>query len=288
MNQRDTYNERMEENNLPDSLRVTPFSTNEDFFAKQEERIRAEIRIGIHIPKLESNGYTVPEGYFEQLKESIFLKESERRLKEQASDLSYQVPQNYFESLADSIRIKTSEINLKKSVVQSGFTVPSDYFSTLENRIILQRSEEFLRKNIPTDGYSTPTGYFQSLSGTIISKTSAHGKNEGLKTIAIDRERSWFSYISAAAVLFLIGFGSYFALKQTPSSDASPNLLTNTSNINLNDVGDEEILGYLAQISEGEELIHLTNFIEKEKTGQDHLDNSIDDEDIKEYLNYML
>ncbi|MFD2553429.1 hypothetical protein [Sphingobacterium tabacisoli] len=288
MNQRDTYNEPMEENNLPDALRVTPFSTNEDFFAKQEELIRAEIKIGIQRSSLESSGYTVPEGYFGQLKESIFLKESEQKLKEQVATLSYQVPENYFESLEDSIRIKISEINLKESVVQSGFTVPTDYFATLENRITAQRSEEFLRSKVTTDGYLTPADYFQSLTGKITSKISADGEDEGVKIIAINRERSLSSYISAAAVLFLIGFGSYFALKQTPSSDATPNLQTSTSKINVSDVSDEEILEYLAQVSEGEELIHLTKFVEQEKTSQDHIDNSIDDEDIKEYLNYML
>ncbi len=288
MNQRDTYNEPMEENNLPDSLRVTPFSTNEDFFAKQEELIRAQIKIGMQSSSLESSGYTVPEGYFGQLEESIFLKESERKLKEQAADLSYQVPENYFENLADSIRVKISEINLKESVVQSGFAVPADYFATLENRITVQGSEEFLKSKVTTDGYSTPADYFQSLAGKITSKTSANGEDEGVKTIAINRERSWYSYISAAAVLFLIGFGSYFALKQTPSSDATPNLQTSTSKINVKDVSDEEILEYLAQVSEGEELIHLTKFVEQEKTNQGPIDNSIDDEDIKEYLNYML
>ncbi|MBL1407954.1 hypothetical protein [Sphingobacterium faecale] len=280
----------MEENHLPNSLRVTPFSTPNDFFTKQKEFILTEVKVRTFQSRAlpASDGYSLQKDYFEQLEESILIKKSEIRIKEQVTS-SADVPQGYFENLEYSIRAQISEIKLKEKVIDSGFSIPIDYFSSLEKDVATKRSEEVLKSKIHSDGYSIPLDYFKSLSDTIKSKTSAYRKDDEVKTIAINRDRNWINFISAAAIAFLIGFGSYFTLKQAPSSNSKAELQTNTTKINLGEVSDEEILEYLAQISEGEELIHLTKFIEQEDTAsQNHIDNTIADEDIKEYLNYML
>ncbi|ERJ60786.1 hypothetical protein [Sphingobacterium paucimobilis] len=290
MRERDIYNEPMEDNNLPDSLRVTPFSTPNDFFIKQKESILTEISVFQSRTLPASDGYSLPKDYFEQLEESILIKKSEIRIKEQAT-FSADVPQGYFENLEHSILAQISEIKLKETIIDDGFAIPTDYFSSLEKDIATKRSEEALKSKVPSDGYSIPTDYFNALSDKINSTSSLYRNDNGTKakTIAINKGRNWINYISAAALLFLIGFGSYFTLKQASLSNSIPRLQTNSTQINLGEVSDEEILEYLAQVSEGEELMHLTKFIEQEDTAnQNHIDNTIADEDIKEYLNYML
>lgn len=288
MKERDTYNEPMGENNLPNSLRVTPFSTAEDFFSKQEELIRAEINIKKRLSSSTSIDYSLPEGYFDQLEESIIIKKSESELKEQVAQLMYEVPQDYFTTLQDSIQAKISEIKLKESVMQSGFTVPTDFFVDQEDMLYARKSEDFLKAAIAEDGYSVPEHYFDVLTSKITQTASALAPdNEGAKVITITRKRRWINYVAAAAGIFLIGFGSYFALKQSPLSDTTSDLHV-VNKVNLNDVSNEEILEYLAQVSEGEELIHLTKFVDQETITQNHIDKTIDDEDIEEYLNYML
>lgn len=311
MKERDTYNEAMEGNGLPDSLRVTPFSIPDDFFSKQQERIRAKM-----------NYYSAPEGDFEQLEEPAWIRQAGNTFREHAAELTYHVPEGYFEMLQDSIQAKISESKLRESITQDGFITPADYFNNQEAIFQVRKIEDNLKSKIPGDGYSTPENYFGTLTDSIQSEIltgrwKQTTKSEGFlvpdnyfqdlflavtdattvrgsdktepKVITISKHKSWLSYASAAAVALVIGFGSYFALRDTSlSSGTAAVALTGTSKIDLHDVSDEEILEYLAQVSDGEELIHLTKYMEPEKTSQTHIDNTIKDEDIKEYLNYML
>ncbi|WP_164108796.1 MULTISPECIES: hypothetical protein [Sphingobacterium] len=260
MKEKDTHNEPIGRNKLPDSLRVTPFSTPENFFGVQQQSIVAQLTIEKCKLNADSTTYPVPDHYFDQLEEQILSKVSESKLKNQTATLDYQVPDGYFETLEHSIQSRLAENKLQDAVSDTGFNVPQDYFESLTDTI--KKATKQLDNENP----------------------------ENTTIISFSERKKWFSYASTAAVVFLIGIGSYFAVQKDATAPAitEPDLQANSAKVNLHDVSNEEILDYLAQVSEGEDLIHLTKFVENETSSQNKIDKRIDDEDIKEYLNYML
>lgn len=283
MNKKDTHNEQTREFLISDSLRVSPFSIPENFFSIQEKSIHAQVRIENLVRSTETTNYTVPEHYFDQLEEQILLKIAESKLKDKIPTLDYEVSDGYFDGLTQSIQAKLVEQKLKESVSETGFDIPSDYFTDQKNALIAKISEGSLKSKVAEDGFIVPTHYFENLANSIQSAVLAP---EQTIIVPIAKKSNWFSYAAAAAVVFIIGIGSYFALQQQtePTSFADVRSVKD----NLRAVSDDEIVDYLAQISEGDELIHLTKMVEEETSTKDQIDKNLDEEEIKEYLNYML
>lgn len=318
MKEKDTYkDENIREDNLPKTLRVTPFSIPENFFGDQQVSILSQINIQVS----DAIEHVVPEWYFESLEDRILSKISSENLKNQVSEPGFIAPDTYFETLENSIFAKISEGKLQDKVAEAGYTIPTDFFSNQENEITIRIAESNLKvnakdtgysvpeqyfenayediivetitmqwkKNIIGDGFNVPDHYFDALTADINRATIAYEDNKHTpRVIPLPKSKDWLNYISAAAVLLIISIGSYFALQEKNVNQAVNIAKTNTTKVDLHDVSDDEILNYLAQVSEDEELIHLTKFVDKEEIDHKHIDKTIDDEDIKEYLNYML
>jgi hypothetical protein len=325
MKENNTYNEELGGKNLPDSLRVNPFAIPNNFFAEQENQILHQIMLESLRDFNENNesnatGATLPEGYFDTLENNIFAKIAEQDLKEKMSDSDFTVPDQYFEQFGQAIEGRIAEDNLKsfsptleyqvpedyfakaeegifakiaaqdlrdKIGENSGFTIPTEYFAQataeIEDRILIEKWSTQFGK----DHFSVPTSYFDQLSDRILAKTVGENQEKG-QVITLPTRTVWKKY-AAAAVAVLVASGAYFGLQNTNSNTQVQQQLA-SSDVNLKNISDEELLSYLAQVSEGEDLIQLAKFasdvVIDDKNTQ--LDSNIDDDEIEDYLNYML
>src|SRR5690606_18512517 len=81
---------------------------------------------------LRANPYRVPDGYFK----SLHLQTIEKCRDRDDIGTSLSVPDGYFEQLTDSITAKIAEQTLKAAVNESGFVVPNGYFNDAEQLLI--------------------------------------------------------------------------------------------------------------------------------------------------------
>ena len=323
MKENNTYNEELGGKNLPDSLRVNPFLTPNNFFQNQAEQIFSSIRMEDFVQKenvSESENATkigVPEGYFDHLSDQIFSKIKIQQLKEQIPSDGFTLPEEYFKQLPLDIESKIAEDNLKSIAAKLDYQVPADYFETSQEQIIAKLAEqslfdqvgkennftvpedyfensiseiesavfiEKLQNTIGKDNFNVPVGYFEQLSESILAKTSVSKKQE-TNILTLPKRTNWKKYSAAAAIVLLLGTASFWGLQRNNLS--SSNQLAN-SDINVENVSDEEILSYLAQVSDGEDLIHLAEYVSDTNEETTQLDSEIENEEIEEYLNYML
>ncbi len=81
-----------------------------------------------------TNPFTVPADYFEtaqeQLRQRIAIGEGEVKSE------GFNVPENYFDTLSGRIFSSVKANDLKQEIKESGFSVPEDYFKGLEEKII--------------------------------------------------------------------------------------------------------------------------------------------------------
>jgi hypothetical protein len=322
MADKNTYNEDLVGSNLPDSLRVTPFVVPDNFFKHQQEAIYNQLCVDLIFSIASEEEPTVPAGYFEGLESNIFARIAEADLKDQIQDSGFEapvdyfsefensiqariaeqqlkasvqhdgfeVPSNYFEELTPSIEARLAEVKLKDQVTTDGFATPMHYFDELEMDIQSKLLTEQLRSKLSTTGFETPSDYFQQMNTRILEKISDESTTDQSPTetpiVQLPRRTSWVKY-AAAAVLLFAGAGSYLALQDSTDVVAT-NEFANVADQNLQHVSDEEILNYLAQVSEDNDLIQLTQFADDPSNGSINLDSQIENEDIEEYLNYLL
>lgn len=244
------------------SAHINPFIVPSDFFEEQERNIQNLIRLENRVSKTSSTGFNVPDDYFEQFEENI----------------------------RSRVREVDFEKKLKTSVVDSGFSTPSVYFNELEDDILVRIKEQELRKKITTEGFTTPKEYFEKVNQKIKEQIQNPTKQEA-PIISFKKKKINWSKFSTAAIILIIGVGtllSYFGI------ESSFNLLSKSpvsvTAVNLHNISDEDIVNYLTQIADNaEELLHLTQIVE-DKTGQSlNLNSEMSrDEDIQEYLKYML
>lgn len=321
MKEKNTYNEALGGNNLPDSLRVNPFTVPENFFDDQARSILSQIDIEKAAKAHDKEPFTVPEGYFETLEDRIFTKIKEADLKDKVPTDGFAVPAAYFDNLTQDIEARIAEEKLKTVVPSLAYKVPENYFDEAENDIYAKIYELKLRDSIgTTDGfavpenyfeesaaaieanihaekwmktlgketpYTVPVGYFEKSADAILAKTIGADKQDTpVRTLPSRRIIAWKKYVAAAAALFLVGVGSYIGLSSL-NKDKEVSTYAHTD-LNLDNVSDEEILNYLAQVSDGADLIQLTQLVSDSNQESIQLDADIEAEDIEEYLNYML
>lgn len=319
MKEKDTYNEDLGNLNLPDSLRVTPFAVPDNFFDLQHQEIANQVKIDTIFNTAEANQYNVPQNYFENLEQSILAKISEAKLKDQIADSGFEVPNGYFQSLSDQISTKIVEEDFKGKITSTGFSTDENYFERLENQIFAKIAESNLKEQVTEDGFEVPAAYFEELEENTFASIQVDSLKETITepgfTVPADYEskltasiqariaeeftikptetpvvhlpkrKSWVAYGSAAAVALFVGIGSYFAIN---SADTTQATTFDNQVVNLDGISDEDIVDYLAQVSDGQDLLHLSSIIE-EKSGEEiHIQSDLDEEDIEEYLNYML
>ena len=319
MKENNTYNEELGGSNLPDSLRVTPFSVPNDFFDIQHAQIISQLKL----INLEGESFDahklISANYFEDLQSAIFSKIAEQDLKDKVVGEGFELPNDYFENLSDNIENRIAEERIKSIAPNLNFEVDSEYFENAEQHLSSRIWSESLRDTIGVDAgfevplnyfdesfnvimssvnleknisspvsqsFDVPSGYFDELTTSVLTKV-AESDNNQVKIITLPRRSNWKKYSAAAAVAMIIGVGSYFGLNNKGSFNSLNNSNASNTELNVENISDEEIISYLAQVSEGDDLIHLSKYASN-NSESDHLDSQIEKKEIEEYLNYML
>lgn len=321
MKENNTYNEELGGKNLPDSLRVNPFAIPNHFFAEQENQILLQMNLESLRDFNDSNvsETTVPEGYFDTLENNIFAKIAEQDLKDKVSESGFAVPDQYFEQFGQFVEGQIAEENLKSFSPTLEYQVPEDYFAKAEESIFAKIMKgDFLDKvgkdsgfTVPAkylaqataeiedrilvekwstkfgkDHFNVPVGYFDQLSDRILANTIGSKDQEKGQVINLPKRTIWKKYAAAASAV-IVGSVAYFGLQNTNSNTQVQQQLA-SSDVNLENISDDEILSYLAQVSEGEDLIQLAKFASDDNDENTALDSDIEDDEIEDYLNYML
>ncbi|TJZ50844.1 hypothetical protein FAZ15_21065 [Sphingobacterium olei] len=321
MKEINTYHDELGGNKLPEALRVNPFAVPPDYFRAQESTILSLVKLE-KLAVQNENG-VIPDGYFEKLQDNILAKVVEQKLKDQVSATGFKVPEHYFEESAYQIQSKLFEETLRSQVITTGFTIPVDYADVAEDTILNRIVEEQLKATVNRDGYEVPADYFETLAQDIISniaveklkakvtetgygvpveyfdrlseKTlmmSAHANSQEnvVKVLTLPTEKGttvtpllsrkrWASYTAAAAVTAIISIGSYFSFNQQDNTASS-------EGISLSGIPDEAIASYLAQVSDANDLVFFSEYLDIPENVE--IGNQVKDNDIEEYLNYML
>lgn len=220
MKEKNTNYQRTEGNDLPESLRVSPFRTPEDYFTKLNQQISSQLNV-------------------------------EKELTDIGSPFS--VPTDYFENLTGQIQQKIFLEELKKEVPAAGFTVPDGYFSSLPLKI-----QEKVKSVAEDDNGQQP------------------------KVIRLKKRRTWVKYVAAASIL-VAGVSGFFSLQNKSG-------FSETDGYSLSNISEDEIINYLVLSAEADDIIYLSHYFDEhdESTLGTGIGRQSTDEDIEDYINYML
>ncbi|MEC3878661.1 hypothetical protein [Parapedobacter sp. 10938] len=157
-----------------------------------------------------ANPYTVPNGYFENL----HLRTIQTCKNADIPPKAFGIPDGYFEQLADSITAKIAEQALKATVNESGFVVPDNYFSASEQQLgaICKINER-----VTDTGFTVPERYFYALPHRIKRKT--YQVAPPVRTL---RRPKWVAYAAAASIALVLGLIGMFRIAQNTSETKSP------------------------------------------------------------------
>lgn len=294
------------------NTKISPHQVPNGYFENLSDRIMSGIKASESTTDLSEdsillNGidrksptYEVTEGYFSQLSDKIMSavhssKESEDYLNSTFGKPNvFSVENGYFESLAERIhhRIHTSDEDIEENTEfltqaskQMPFTVPENYFETIQ---------------IPIAD-STKKIDFQPVTQGEESKKSAIQKN-------FFKSMRWSSSIAASVVLLILGWGAFIMLN---NSENSSNTLFSKSTANsvnlentdensrsiqyamheLENVSNEDILEYLDENIESEDVFYIMDFyaksgkkINSEYETSDDILNNVSKEALESYL----
>jgi len=149
--------------------------------------------------ELDGNTFSVPDGYFDGLANSILAKikgEMAVSASEEIAGLSpllagisrkipYSIPDNYFSLNTDGLQAFTSEN---------------------EESLVLS----FIDKEMP---YEVPTGYFANVPEQVLQKIS----NQGTKVVAI-RKRNWMRLAAAAVITGILAISGIVYFNNRPTT----------------------------------------------------------------------
>lgn len=273
---------------LSHSLGVNPFGVPANFFEQQQEEILNQIQLEKRELAEPSSTQSIPENYFQGLESNILNRISEIKLKEVVSSQNdgFAVPEDYFNNANKQILNIVKEEKLKETVTDAGFGVPDGYFTSLTDSIALKISEQKIKNLVEKDGFMVPKSYFEDLEDNIVNKTNEESTNNDTPIIPLSKKRNIWTRYSAAAAVLLIGVGTYFTLTDNNTSDS--NEIVSTT-VELQKISDAELVNYLAQVSNTDELMQLSTIIhETSDMSTKQIETDIKNEDIEEYLNYML
>ena len=265
------------------------------------------------------NVFTVPDGYFDSISNTVMLGISEDFSIDTSFIESEDVPKGYFDNLPDNIlnKIKnqgstsvqsneTNELPEILSTLQRNhpFSVPGNYFETLAdsimNRIKIKGEEESLPtvlqdlKSIPS--FVTPAHYFEDLPEQILAKVK---QDTGAKVVSMARRLPVFKYAAAAMITGALALGIYkysnksLPITIDPSSTAQldPSIEKGKAmdeqkfNETLNSLSEEEIVNYLQKNNSETDIAILSSDVEEKNlpSQEDYLlDNQTLDNFLKE------
>lgn len=280
MKENNTYHEGMDAPNLPNSLRVNPFDTPENYFKDLNTSLMSQVKL--ELPCKEKEAFDIPAGYFDKLQENITSKISSEKLKEKVQSDGFSQPHNYFSHLQNDISSKISEDNLKSKVTHDGFDIPPSYFNDFNTQIAANIIEDNLKQIVERDGFEVPKTYFDNLTAKItksihVDSTLNLPKEATIRSIK--NKTSWSKYAVAASLVATLGIGSYFGIQnKNPIQDQN----------NLTHVSDQEIINYLAQTGNGDDLLYVAKYIDDADIDMLGTNGVIKNEDIEDYLKYTL
>lgn len=276
MKENNTYHEGMEGTNLPESLRVNPFSVPTDYFETLTSTITAQIGLEGKVPP-EAQAFSVPDAYFGQLTKRITAQVALAKPDEEAQ--SWSTPKGYFETLQDNIqsRIKVETIVQKLE----SFVTPAGYFESLSERIQSKVFEDNLRSTIAVDGFSAPALYFEKLSANITAKVKATSAETVMEDKPVRRmyAQRWIQYVAAACVATVLGTASYNAVIEHDEVDVTETHLAS--------IEEEEIVNYLTSSKGNDDLLYIMEYI-YQPAESEGVCSKIKEDDIEDYLNYTL
>ncbi|TDS11034.1 hypothetical protein [Sphingobacterium paludis] len=279
MKENNTYHDGMEGLNLPESLRVNPFSVPTSYFDELSSKISAQIGLEGKVPP-EIQPFFVPDDYFPNLTDNITAQVRFANPEEEAD--TWTTPTGYFETLQERIqsRIKVESADREKD----DFNVPTGYFESLTDRVQTKIFEENLRQAVSTDGYSTPPLYFEKLTATLtanIKDTSVDLRVEDKPVRRLNPQR-WIQYAAAACVAAVLGTASYNAVMDHDQ--------VNATETHLASISEDEIINYLSSSNNSDDLVYIMEYISQpiETIESEGVCSKIKENDIEDYLNYML
>ncbi|UIR54961.1 hypothetical protein LZQ00_11795 [Sphingobacterium sp. SRCM116780] len=279
MKENSTYHEGMDANNLPNSLRVNPFGTPENYFNDLTSSLISKVKLE---SRKEEENFDIPTDYFASLQEKIFARIAEEKIKEQVQTDGFYVPEDYFPQLQNDTLTKVFEDKLKSQVDQDGFDVPSAYFADLNAQISSKISESNLKQLAALDGFEVPKDYFDGLASKITKSIQVESGTVVKKEVvirSITKQRSWARYGAAASLAIVLGIGGYFGYQNSNAQKQQSNLAQ---------VSDQEIINYLAQTGGGDDLFYVAKYMDSDDIEKVGTNGKIKDEDIEEYLKYTL
>lgn len=287
MKEENTYNEQ-KGTNLPDYLRVNPFNVPKGYFEDLEETVFAKITEQKLKEKFAESNFSVPEGYFENLEDQIQSKLFEQELKDQSTETGFTVPVDYFENSQTHITTRIAELKLKDAVPTDGYGVPANYFDGLTQDIMSAIQVEQMASSQESN-FAVPHNYFETLSSKIMDKVAdqtaiAEEVMPDTPVVRMPYKRSWSQYAAAAAIALIVSVGSYWALDSSKQAQVNAN-----TQMALHEISNEDIFNYLTQVTDGVELIELATFLQEGGTDRPFdVNGQVEDQEIEEYLNYML
>lgn len=287
MKENNTYHEHAEDPKLPKSSYVNPFVVPDNYFEESARQITSRIQIEKQVNNTEQP-FSVPKGYFEQLQKNILAQIKITTLSTDTVD--FKIPEGYFEQLSSGIKNKIAEEALKAKVTKTGFSVPEDYFEQAASQIKDTVSLDKIKQSTE-GGFTLEENYFdkltakinervaQEITSTTISTSSP--EETPIRRIGVNR---WIKYASAACIMAILSLGIYFGL----DSDAVKDHYM-ASEVKLDDIPDEELMDYLAMNSNSDDLLHFVEYIYQHDLDQDNeFSADLEDQDLEDYINYML
>jgi len=124
------------------------------------------------------------------------------------------VPDGYFEQLTDSITARITEQTLKAKVTEPGFVVPTGYFSALEEQLLATRK---IQEQVTDTGFVVPRDYFDMLPGRITAQT--HQAATPVRRLSRPK---WVAYAAAASIALVVGLASLFKIANDTPETTSP------------------------------------------------------------------
>lgn len=178
----------------------------------------------------------------------------------------FEVPENYFEAMAKQLDAQIGIMHFDNSRVP--FDIPENYFESLSKNINRRIKLEELRET--SNAFTIPENYFLNLEDNIRSKVESTG-NKPQKSLVRNIRQSWITYVAAACITAVIGFGIYL------------NGATNNISAKMADLSSDEIANYLQLYSDvGDAPLIISSF--GTETDLYELETDLSDAEIEYYL----
>jgi|SRR5690606_2361796 len=317
MKENNTYRNHAGGSELPQSLRVNPFTLPDNYFEELEKKTLWAIQFSSK--EDETGGFIVPSDFFKEQAEQI---KKQVAIDAGSKGINFTVPEGYFSNSADQLIAQTKldrvgtltpdlpsdyfdklsariidRVEKEKSVSvlphstsrnEDGFTVPSGYFDATMDEILSTIGSEDLKAKVGADGFVVPEAYFQSLNRDIFEHVLEEDKvipfsPEPLQAVRRKKQDktkifTWLGSSAAACAAIFIGINFY-------QQEASQRHFNET--MTLQDIPEEEIINYLSSNSDPSDLDYYVEYIYQPEESKG-IGSGIDAEDLEEYLNYTL